>query len=107
MIRFVFRTLAVLAFAIAVMFVVIDATRSIGVSAFVATPFSESFELAAPLLLENLRAWLSANAPEFVTDTLLASLLALPTFAVFAALALLFWMIGRPPRPRGLQRLKR
>jgi len=107
MIRFVFRSLAVFAFAIAVMFTVIDATRSIGISAPVVTPFSESFELAAPQMLEDLQAWLARSAPEFVSDMLLASLLALPTFVVFAALALLFWLIGRPPRPRGLQRLKR
>jgi hypothetical protein len=42
-----------------------------------------------------------------VSGSLLASLLTLPTFVVFAALAFLFWLIGRPPRPRGLQRLKR
>jgi len=107
MIRFLFRALAVLAFAVAVMFAVIDATRSIGISAAVVTPFAESFELAAPQLLEDLGAWLAANTPDFVSDVLLASLLALPTFMVFAALAFLFWLIGRPPRPRGLQRLKR
>lgn len=107
MIRFIFRALAVFAFAVAVMFVVIDATRSIGISAPVLTPFAESFELAAPMMLENLQAWLAANAPEFVSSVLLASLLSLPTFVVFAALALLFWLISRPPRPRGLQRLKR
>jgi hypothetical protein len=107
MIRFVFRILAVFAFAVAVMFAVIDATRSIGVSAPVVTPFVESFELAAPEMLEDLQAWLKGSAPGFVSNTLLASLLALPTFVVFAALAFLFWLIGRPPRPRGLQRLKR
>lgn len=107
MIRFIFRAFAVFAFAVAVMFVVIDATRSIGISAPAVTPFAESFELAAPEMLENLRAWLARSAPEFVSDGLLASLLGLPTFVVFAALAFLFWLIGRPPRPRGLQRLKR
>ncbi|GAB4362963.1 MAG: hypothetical protein Kow0026_27160 [Oricola sp.] len=107
MIRLLFRAIAVFCFAVAVMFVVIDATRSIGVSSPVVTPFAESFELAAPQVLENLKAWLGRSAPEFVSGVLLASLLALPTFVVFAALALLFWLLGRPPRPRGLQRLKR
>ena len=107
MIRFLFRVLAVLAFAIALMFAVIDATRSIGVSAVVFTPFSESFELAAPVLLENIRAWyaqLAQNAPEYVSADALASVLALPTFAVFAALAFVFYVFGRKPRPRGLRR---
>ncbi|QKV19738.1 hypothetical protein [Oricola thermophila] len=104
--RFVSRVLAVFAFAFAVMFTVIDATRSIGVSAPVLTPFGETFELIAPERLEGLREWLGRNAPGFVTDVVLASLLSLPTFAVFAAFAFLFWLLGRPPRPRGLRRLR-
>ncbi|MFZ2102171.1 MAG: hypothetical protein WAU86_16575 [Oricola sp.] len=107
MIRFIFLTLSFVFFAVAIMFVVVDATRSIGVSAVVLTSFAESFELAAPQLLAGLQEWLHVNAPAFVTDLLLAKVLELPTFAVFAALALLFYLIGRQPRPRGLQRLKR
>ncbi|WP_193174198.1 hypothetical protein [Oricola nitratireducens] len=107
MIRLLFRTLALVCFAIAVMFVVVDATRSIGVSELVFTPFAESFELAAPQLLESFRAWFAQNAPEFVTGGMLATALGLPTFAVFAGFAFVFYVIGRKPRLRGLQRLKR
>jgi hypothetical protein len=104
MIRFLFRTLALLAFAIAVMFAVIDATRSIGAAALVTTPFQESFELVAPLLLENMRNWLAGNAPEFVTDPVLVTVLKLPTFAVFTVFAVLFYVIGRRPHRQGFRR---
>ena len=107
MIRFLLRTIAFVAFAIAVMFAVIDATRSIGVSAFVFTPFVESFELTAPLLLENLRTWLADNAPDFVSSGALATILASPTFAVFTVVAFLFYAIGRKPARRGFRRSDR
>ncbi|TCD16099.1 hypothetical protein [Oricola cellulosilytica] len=104
MIRFLFRILAFLAFAIAIMFAVIDATRSIGVSAFVFTTFLESFELAAPQALENLRNFLTQNVPPFVSDRVLASILQIPTFAVFAVLSVLLYAIGRRPERRRFRR---
>ncbi|MCI5077809.1 hypothetical protein [Oricola sp.] len=107
MIRFIFRALAFLAFAIAVMFVIIDATRSIGVSTMIFTPFVETMELAMPEALESLRAWLAASAPAFVSDTVLATILALPTFVVFAVLAVLLYALGHKPAEKGLKRLPR
>ena len=104
MIRFLFRAIAFIAFAIAVMFVVIDATRSIGVSRIVFTPFGESLQLTMPAALQALQDWLARSAPAFVSDPVLASVLALPTFAVFAVLALLFYALGRRPAPRGVKR---
>lgn len=104
MIRFLFRTLALICFAIAIMFVVIDATRSIGVSGLELTPFGESFEFAAPQLFEALNGWVARSAPDFVTDDVVASLMAIPTFAVFAVVAFLLYAIGRKPRSHGLQR---
>jgi hypothetical protein len=105
MTRFFLRALAFILFAVAVMFVVIDATRSIGVSAPVFTPFLESLQLTMPATLEAFRDWLSRSAPAFVSDPVLASILAVPTFAVFAVLALLFYALGRKPAPKGLKRL--
>ncbi|WP_421855664.1 hypothetical protein [Oricola sp.] len=107
MIRFLFRLLALICFAIAVVFVVIDATRSISVSTLLITPFQESVELTAPLMLEDLRAWLSVNAPEFVSRTILESVLRWPTFALFGGLAVVFYLVGRTPRRRGLARAGR
>ena len=105
MIRFFLRAFAFIFFAVAVMFVVIDATRSIGVSAAVFTPFAESLQLAMPTALQAFRDWLSRFAPAFVSDPVLASVLSLPTFAVFALLALAFYALGRKPAPKGLKRL--
>ena len=107
MIRFFLKTLSFIAFAIALMFVVIDATRSIGVSSAVFTPFGESLELVIPTLLATFRDWLAGAAPEFVSDPLLVSLFALPTFAVFAVLALLLYALGRKPPEKGLKRRPR
>ena len=107
MIRFLFRTLAFIAFAVAVMFVVIDATRSIGVSAIAYTTLAESLEVAAPTALQALRDWLTTAAPAFVTDPLLATVLAAPTSVVFAVFAVLFFVIGHKPAPKGLKRRAR
>lgn len=105
MVRFFLRAFAFIFFAVAVMFVVIDATRSIGVSAVVFTPFVDTLQLTMPAALQSLQYWLSSSAPAFVSDPVLASLLSLPTFAVFALLALVFYALGRKPTPKGLKRL--
>jgi acid phosphatase family membrane protein YuiD len=107
MIRFVFRALAFVFFAIAVMFAVIDVTRSIGVSAIVLTPFEESVVLVAPDALEALRVWLGENVPAIVTGDILATLLGFPTFAVCTALSFLLYALGRKPPQRGLRRAPR
>jgi hypothetical protein len=69
--------------------------------------FGESLELVIPTLLETFRDWLAGAAPEFVSDPLLVSLFALPTFAVFAVLALLLYALGRKPPEKGLKRRPR
>lgn len=103
MVRFFFRMFAYLALAVSVLFAVIDATRSIGISHLEYTPFGESFQLGAPLLLQDLTGWLAANAPQFVSEDLLAMILHLPTFAVFAFVAFLLYAIGHQPERRGLR----
>ena len=107
MIRFVFRLLALVAFAIAVMFAVIDATRSISVSTLAITPFQESVELMAPLLVDDLRFWLAQNAPAYVSEDILERVLRWPTSAVFAGIAVIFYVFGRVPRRRGFRRAVR
>ena len=100
MFRFLFRLIAVFSLAVAVIMSVIDATRSIAASAWVWTPLVESWEAFSPDTL--------AAAEEFTRDAMLPELwdpvavtvLSAPGFAVFAALALLFYAIGRRPERR-------
>jgi hypothetical protein len=94
MVRFIFRALAMLALAVAVILAVLDATRSIAASFVVTTPLAESWLAASPDSLQ----WLQAKAELYgIWAPVLTSVLALPGFAVFAALALLFYAIGRRP----------
>ncbi len=101
MFRFLFRLLSVFALAVAVVMAVIDATRSIAASAWVMTPLSQSWESLSPDTY--------AAAGEFLRDTMMPeawdpvalTVLGLPGFAVFAAVALLFYIVGRRPERRG------
>jgi hypothetical protein len=100
MLRFIIRTISVVCLALSVMFLIIDATRSVGVSALVWTPLSESWEQFFPETLADFSNWLSTTVHPILNDPLLASLLNFPTFAVFAGLAVLFYIIGYKRRRR-------
>jgi hypothetical protein len=94
MIRFLFRALALLALAVAVILAVLDATRSIAASFVVTTPLIESWLATSPQSLQ----WVQANAERYgLWDPVLTSVLALPGFAVFSTLALIFYAVGRKP----------
>ena len=56
MIRFIFRLLATLALAIAVIMAVLDATRSIAADALVLTPLGTSWYLVSPETLNLAQA---------------------------------------------------
>ncbi|TKT82589.1 hypothetical protein [Aquamicrobium sp. LC103] len=98
MIRTLFRLLATIALAIAVIMMVIDATRSIAADAWVMTPLGESWMETAPASLERLEAFFAANLPGFLWDHVVMPMLTLPGFAVFLGLALILYAIGRRPR---------
>jgi len=100
MIRFLFRTIAVFSLALSVMFLIIDATRSVGVSKFVWTPLVDSWNRFFPDTLEGFATWLGTSVHPFLNDPVLASLLNWPTFALFAGLAALFYIIGYKRRRR-------
>lgn len=100
MLRFIIRTISVFSLAVAVMFLIIDATRSVGVSEIVWTPFIETWSQFFPDTLTNFSDWLSTTVHPFLNDPLLATLLNLPTFAVFAGLSALFYIIGYKRRRR-------
>ena len=100
MIRFIFRTISVFCLALAVMFLIIDATRSVGISEVVWTPLANSWERFVPNTLELSSQWLADTVHPFLNDPVLVTMLSWPTFAVFAGLAVLFYIIGHRRRRR-------
>jgi hypothetical protein len=100
MIRLLFRLLAMLSLAVAVIFAVLDATRSIAASALTATPLGKSWQEVSPAMLEATRAWIEATLSPTAWDPGAVFLLSLPGFVVFAALALIFFALGRRPSRR-------
>lgn len=94
MLRFLFRTLGVLCLALAIMFAVIDATKSLGVSKLVLTPLKVSWEQFGPQTFTSTMQWLGQNTSPFVNTTILENILAWPTFIIFVGFALLFHFIG-------------
>jgi hypothetical protein len=101
MIRLLFRLLATVSLAIAVILAVLDATRSVAVSRLVLTPLGDSLKAAAPNAFENARIAVEGSWP-FLWDTIVVWLLAAPGPLVFAFLALILYAVGhRPARPEG------
>lgn len=103
MIKALFRLLSMVALAVAVIMAVLDATRSLAAEAVVLTPLGVSWAAVSPATLDRARELGSGNLPAFLWDPVLVGLLELPGFAVFAGLALLLLLAGRP-RERGAGR---
>ena len=101
MIRFIFRALATIALAAAVLAGLLDATRTVARDELVATPIGSDLALVAPQWIATVR---EAVAGYPLVPTLVDGLLALPAWIVFAVLALVFGALGqiRRARPRFL-----
>lgn len=97
MIRFLFRALATISLAVAVIMAVIDATRSIAASEWVFTPLAVSWQAVAPASFEAVAAFTRETLLPFVWDPAALAVLSLPGFIVFAALSLLLYLVGRRP----------
>ncbi|MEO1745238.1 MAG: hypothetical protein AAFR13_01795 [Pseudomonadota bacterium] len=98
--RFLFRLLALLLFALACVFAVVDAARTVGAGTFVFTPVEVAWDTLVPGTIALTGQWLSENAHPFLTDTVLAQLLQWPTWAVVTGFAVVFYAIGHRPRRR-------
>lgn len=98
MVRFIFRLLAAVSLAVAVIMAVMDATRSIAISKFDPTPLGGTWFEYAPSSLDALKSTLMQSAP-FLWDPAMLALLKVPGFVIFAALALLLYAIGHRPQP--------
>ncbi|WP_048645386.1 hypothetical protein [Nitratireductor soli] len=98
MFRLLFRALAMVSLAIAVIMAVIDATRSIAASALVFTPLGESWYSVSPETLNLSQAVVQRYTLAVLWDPVALFILTLPGWLVFTALSLLFYTIGRPRR---------
>lgn len=98
-IRLLLRIVATVSLAAAVILAVVDATRSLAQDALVMTPLRVTWEAMSPSTLSGLQRNLS-GAMDALWDPVAVSILALPGFVVFAAIALVFFILGRQPRRR-------
>lgn len=97
MVKFLFRLLAAASLALAIILGVMDATRSIALSAFDPTPIGALWLEHAGGSLAAVQAMLTGPAA-FLWDPVLLTLLRVPGFVFFAALALLLYAVGHKPK---------
>jgi hypothetical protein len=98
MVRFVSRLLSIVALSASVVLAVVDAARCVAASALVTTPLSVSWGWVSPGTLASLRETVSTRFDPLAWDVV-ANILGLPGFVVFAALALVFYAISHRPGP--------
>ena len=94
MIRLLFRLAAMVALAIAVVMAVLDTTRTVAASHLVLTPLKTSWNAVSPDTLAAAETFVREKIQPLVWDTVVDWILNQPGFAVFAAVALLLYMIG-------------
>jgi hypothetical protein len=100
MIRFLFRLLATLSLAVAVIMAVLDATRSVAAGSLVTTPLGTSWLAVSPATLESTQAGVESWLHPALWDPAAIFILKMPGFVVFGVLALLLYAVGRRPRRR-------
>lgn len=100
MFRFLFRLLATVSLAVAVVMAVLDVTRTIAASRLVLTPLRESWAGVSPTTLESAQAFVTKSLHPLVWDPVMTTILAQPGFLVFGVLAFLLYAIGHRPARR-------
>ena len=100
MFRFLFRLMATVSLAVAVVMAVLDATRTIAVSRLVLTPLGESWASVSPSTLEVAQSFVVEKMHPLVWNPVMTFILAQPGFVVFGVLAFLLYAIGHKPERR-------
>ena len=95
--RFTARALATLSLTAAVLAGLLDATRTVARDRLIATPLGEELAVFAPDAASAAREFAAAYPG---LPTLLEAVLQLPAWGLFGVLALIFYVLGRPPEPR-------
>lgn len=102
MIRFLFRFLGLWLLASAFVALVIDGTRSVGVSRLVLTTTGEAWSVVHRSSLEWFKVYVESTLPPWAWDPVAVTFLFTPLWAVLGILGILFALIGRTPaRPIG------
>lgn len=100
MFRFLFRLMAMVALAVAVIMAVLDATRTIAASELVLTPLNTSWIAVSPETLGVAQTFVIEKLHPLVWDPVVVFILNQPGFAVFAVLAFLLYSVGHKPARR-------
>lgn len=95
MFKALLRLLSMILLAVAVIMMVLDATRSIAAGALVMTPLGVIWAGLSPESLGWVERMVTSSLPHLIWDPVLLALFSLPGFAVFAVLSLLLAMAGR------------
>lgn len=95
MFKALLRLLSMICLSVAVIMAVLDTTRSIASETLVMTPLAASWASMSPTTLETFRITITQDVSPLAWDAVMVSLLTLPGFIFFAALAALLAVGGR------------
>ncbi|PWL16199.1 hypothetical protein DKP76_18805 [Falsochrobactrum shanghaiense] len=102
MIRFVLRSFAVVCLALAVIFAILDAARSVGASKFVTKPLLAIWMRGAPETLEGAEALVTHYIGTSAWENVLVPVFEQPGWLFFGVAAFIFYAIAhRRRRPLG------
>ncbi|MCX7303929.1 MAG: hypothetical protein NTV73_06270 [Hyphomicrobiales bacterium] len=100
MFRFLFRLMATVSLAVAVILAVLDVTRTIAAAKLVMTPLGASWTSVSPTTLERLQSFIVGHTHPLLWDPVAVFVLEQPGFVGFGALAFLLYAIGHRPERR-------
>jgi ABC-type Fe3+ transport system permease subunit len=99
MIRFLLRTLGLLFLAAAFIFLVYDGTRSIAANMLLYSKVDEIWSLVHQASLQQLQPLIEKNAPPWVWDPVITTVLDAPATAVLAIVGAILILLGRRRKP--------
>ena len=96
--RLVFRLLGTWLIGIALVFLVVDGTKSLAANALVFTGFGQAWTQLHPASLKAVNAFFESRFFADLLHVVLQAVLTYPAFAVFAAPGVILALAGRRPR---------
>jgi hypothetical protein len=99
MIRFLSRTLGLLLLAAAFIFLVYDGTRSIAANMLLYSRVDEVWSLVHQASLQQLQPLIEKNAPPWLWDPVMTTILDAPAIVVLAVVGAILIVLGRRKKP--------
>jgi hypothetical protein len=99
MIRFLSRTLGLLFLAAAFIFLVYDGTRSIAANTLLYSRVDEIWSLVHQASLQQLQPLIEKNAPPWLWDPVMTTILDAPAIVVLAVVGAILIVLGRRKKP--------